>query len=398
MHERYSRQLSLKGFGEKAQSRLLLARVLVVGAGGLGCPALQYLAAAGVGVLGVADDDVVELSNLHRQVLYTMEDIGLPKVDPAAARLRNLNPDIELRPHCIRISNRNALELIEKYDIVVDGTDNFTTRYLLSDACVLLGKPLVFGGLYHYEGQVAVFNVPDDEGRVTHYRHLFPEPPSMLEAPGCNEAGVLGLLPGIIGMLQAVEVVKLITDIGQPLINRLLTYNLLTSEKFVFEINNTAEPEDMPRDLEAFMRTDYERWCTGGAAGIEVMDAAVFRKLVEEDLWYEPGNPDTVNEPGAGNHAAKRIDLLCIDVREKDEKPLVDFPHLSLPLSELSGELERLISGGSQRLAHISQDNILFFCQSGVRSMQAAMMVGQRLGRAKKLYTLSGGLRGLAGE
>ncbi len=399
VHERYSRQLSLKGFGEKGQAKLRGARVLVVGAGGLGCPVLQYLAGAGVGEIGFADDDVVELSNLHRQVLYTMDDIGMPKVTRAEVRLRQLNPNVLLRSHHLRVNSGNALELLAGYDIVVDGTDNFAARYVLNDAAALLNKPLVFGGLYQYEGQVAVFNVRDAEGNQANYRHLFPVPPAAGEAPGCNEAGVLGLLPGVIGMLQAVEVVKLITGIGSPLLNQLLTYNLLTSESFVFRIDGTAVPEGMPADREIFMQTDYEWWCSGAPAGVEVMDAAVFRKLVrgspiDRSATHESGKFAVADVAGSADvrkvdGLATRGDVLLVDVREKGEEPLVGFAHLSLPLSELPGELEVLVN--------TNQKNIVFFCQSGVRSMQAALMIRERLGGTKKLYTLASGLKGLAG-
>ncbi|MBD0294073.1 MAG: HesA/MoeB/ThiF family protein, partial [Flavisolibacter sp.] len=211
-NERYQRQVILQEFGEAGQQKLLQAKVLVIGAGGLGCPVLQYLAAAGVGVVGIADDDIVSLTNLHRQVLYSMSDIGKSKVERAAAILRQLNPDIEIIPYHLRLTNKNALDIITAYDIVVDATDNFPTRYLLNDACVLLSKPLIYGAVSKFEGQVAVFNGVGSSGeKSVNYRDLFPVPPQEDEVPNCAEAGVLGVLPGIIGSLQAGEVIKLIT-------------------------------------------------------------------------------------------------------------------------------------------------------------------------------------------
>ncbi len=194
----------LKEIGESGQQKLLQAKVLVVGAGGLGCPVLQYLAAAGVGKLGIVDDDIVSLTNLHRQVLYNTSDIGFAKTERAAAALRSLNPDIEIIPYNLRLTNQNALDIINNYDIVVDGTDNFSSRYMINDACVLLKKPLVYAAISRFEGQVAVFNyIDNDNEKPVNYRDLFPIPPAEDEAMNCAVAGVLGVLTGIIGSMQA---------------------------------------------------------------------------------------------------------------------------------------------------------------------------------------------------
>ena len=221
--QRYSRHLLLNEVGESGQVRLKEARVAIVGAGGLGSPVLMYLAAAGVGTIGIFDYDTVDRSNLQRQVLYGESDIDRKKVDAASARLRDLNPNVQVVTHIDGLNSENALELLSLYDIVVDGTDNFPTRYLLNDACVILGKPLVYGSIYRFEGQVSVFN---HKGGPT-YRDLFPSPPAPNSVPSCAEAGVLGVLPAVVGSIQANEVIKLILDVGKTLSGRLLLYNAL---------------------------------------------------------------------------------------------------------------------------------------------------------------------------
>ena len=219
-YERYQRQILLKEFGIDAQQKLLQAKVLVIGAGGLGCPALQYLVAAGIGTIGIVDDDIVSLNNLHRQVLYTVNDIGLSKAEVAAEKLKALNDEINIISYNERLTNKNALALLMNMILLVDGTDNFSSRYMINDACVLLNKPLVYGAISKFEGQVAVFNIKDEiQIRAINYRDLFPTPPKDDEVLNCAEAGVLGVLPGIIGTMQANETIKLITGIGKPLIN-----------------------------------------------------------------------------------------------------------------------------------------------------------------------------------
>src|SRR5882724_2373410 len=218
---RYQRQLSLAGFGPEAQAKLKHGRVLVIGAGGLGCPALLYLAAAGVGRITLIDGDRVDVSNLHRQVLYTEADAGELKAVVAARRLRALNPQIAVEPRAERFTRANALELVRACDVVVDGSDNFGTRYLVNDACVLADRPFVYGAVQGFEGQASVFNW---RGSPT-YRCLFPEPPEPGTVPNCAEAGVLGVLPGLIGLLQATETIKLLTGIGEPLAGKLFLWN-----------------------------------------------------------------------------------------------------------------------------------------------------------------------------
>ncbi len=228
---RYHRHLALPGFGQAAQQKLKDTRVLVVGVGGLGAPLLSYLVAAGVGTVGLVDFDVVDASNLHRQVLFTEDDVGRTKVEVAAERLRRQNPHVQLQIHNTKLTSDNALAIIREYDIVADGSDNFATRYLVNDACVLLGKVNVYAAIFRFEGQVAVFNYPNDRGeRSPNYRDLFPQPPLPGTVPSCAEGGVLGVLPGIVGSLQANEVIKVITGLGEPLVGRLFLFDALSLE------------------------------------------------------------------------------------------------------------------------------------------------------------------------
>src|SRR5262245_29501915 len=230
--ERYKRHLSLTEVGSEGQRTLLESRVLVVGAGGLGSPALYYLAAAGVGTLGVVDPDVVDASNLQRQILYGTPDVGRAKLEAARERIERLNPDVRVETHAEKLEAKNAQRIIEGYSVVLDGTDTFPSRYLINDVCVWLRKPLVHGSVMRFEGQVSVF----DAARGPCYRCLFPEPPPAELAPNCAEAGVLGVLPGAIGVLQATEVLKLLLGAGDPLIGRLLVYDALAMEFQTFRV------------------------------------------------------------------------------------------------------------------------------------------------------------------
>ncbi|MCB0643088.1 MAG: molybdopterin-synthase adenylyltransferase MoeB [Phaeodactylibacter sp.] len=226
--QRYARHLNLPGFGLEQQKQLKAGKVLVVGAGGLGCPILQYLAAAGVGRIGIIDHDVVDRSNLHRQILYTEADVGRPKAEVAAERVQALNPHTEVDCFTTGLSSGNALEIFANYDLIIDGTDNFPTRYLINDACLLSEKPLIHGAVSQFEGQVAVFNyLRSDGSRGPNYRDLFPTPPPPEAVPNCAEAGVLGVLPGIIGNLQAIEALKVLLRLGEPLDGQLLLFDAL---------------------------------------------------------------------------------------------------------------------------------------------------------------------------
>src|SRR6195952_5020502 len=230
-YARYNRHIIIPDFGLAAQQKLKAAKVLVVGSGGLGSPLLLYLAAAGVGTLGIVDFDVVDDSNLQRQVLFGVNEIGKPKVEAAKRRLESLNPYIHLRIYNTHLNSQNAMDIIRDYDVVADGTDNFPTRYLVNDACVLLNKPNVYASIFQFEGQVSVFNYTDAKGNTgPNYRDLYPTPPPPGLVPNCSEGGVLGVLPGIIGCLQASEVIKVVTGIGDNLSGRFFVFDALTFE------------------------------------------------------------------------------------------------------------------------------------------------------------------------
>lgn len=258
---RYQRQITLQGFGIEAQEKLSKSKVLIIGVGGLGCPILQYLVAAGVGQIGIVDHDIVSLPNLNRQVLYGQEDIGKFKVEIAVAKMKALNNLVCLIPYQQKCDQAFATAHFNEYDIIVDASDNFATRYLINDACVLVGKPLVFGAVSQFEGQVAVFNVPHN-GLCLNYRDLFPIPPKNNEVMSCAEGGILGVLPGIIGVMQATEVIKLIAGIGDTLANQLLTYNALTQEMFKIQLIKNPEAEQFaPAHLTAFHSINYDSLC-----------------------------------------------------------------------------------------------------------------------------------------
>ncbi|MEO6230028.1 MAG: HesA/MoeB/ThiF family protein [Ferruginibacter sp.] len=360
LYERYQRQIILKEFGEAGQLKLQAAKVLVIGAGGLGCPALQYLAAAGVGTIGIIDDDIVSLSNLHRQVLYSTGDVGVSKALEAKAVLEKLNDGITVIAYNERLTTANALSIFSAFDIIVDGTDNFATRYLVNDACVLLGKPLVYGAVSQFEGQVAVFNSINKTGPPTaNYRDLFPQPPKDGEVLSCAEAGVLGVLPGIIGTMQANETIKLITGIGQPLINSLLTFNALNNQFYQLTIKAHVETRALiPLDKTAFLQMDYEWLC-----------ASTFNQPEITTLDF-----DTMC-------AEKNVTI--IDVREATELPRpIEFNYVNTPLVEII----------NNNIPVIDTENIVVFCQTGKRSAQAAQLLFNTFGTSKKIYSLQGGI------
>lgn len=358
-YERYQRQIILKEFGEAGQQKLLQAKVLVIGAGGLGCPVLQYLAAAGVGTIGIVDDDAVALNNLHRQVLYSVNDIGLLKAERAASVLQQLNPEINIIPFIQRLTVENALEIMQSFDIIIDGTDNFATRYMINDACVLLNKPLVYGAISQFEGQAAIFNYRQKNNDMpANYRDIFPHPPKDDEILNCAEAGVLGVLPGIIGTMMANETIKLITGIGKPLINRLLTYNALNNQLYDFELIAREETRSLiPANEILFKQMAYEWLCASSPESFEI-DGAAFDDLLENET----------------------IDV--IDVREPDETPVInEFHHHKIPLKQIT-----------EPLPEVKADTVVVFCQSGKRSKQAVILLSGIFGTTKKIYSLKGGI------
>jgi adenylyltransferase/sulfurtransferase len=318
---RYQRHLHLAEVGVEGQSKLLSSRVLLVGAGGLGSPAALYLAAAGVGTVGLVDFDRVDASNLQRQILYTTQDVGRPKLEVAAERLGALNPDIRIETHDAKLEASNAEEILSGHDVVVDGTDTFPSRYLTNDVCVWLGIPLVYGSIMRFEGQVSVF---DPKGGAPCYRCLFAEPPPPELAPNCAEAGVLGVLPGVVGTLQATEAIKLILGRGAPLRGRLLVYDALALEFREFRIPRDPECAvcgDSPTITEPI---DYQAFCSASGA-----DQA-------------PSVPE-IDPPQLKARLDAGEDLLLLDVREPFEAELAAIEGARLiPLGELSDRLADL--------------------------------------------------------
>jgi molybdopterin/thiamine biosynthesis adenylyltransferase/rhodanese-related sulfurtransferase len=346
--DRYRRHLTLPEFGFESQEKLLSSSVLLIGAGGLGCPAAQYLTAAGVGRIGLVDDDVVSASNLQRQILYSTADIGKPKVEVARERLSGLNPDVKIETLQVRLDSTNAFALFGDYDVIVDGTDNFPTRYLTNDACVLLGKPNVHGSVFRFEGQASVF----DASKGPCYRCLYPEPPPPGAVPSCAEGGVLGILPGTIGLVQATETLKILTGLGEPLYGRLLHYDALEMAWREFKMKKDSDCPICGDQPEIRELIDYEDFCgmparEGGSQG-----------AVEGEGQVE------IRECSAANLAERRQageSLLLLDVREQDEVETarIEGAHW-IPLGELEarhGELE------------ITRDRpIIVHCHHGIRS------------------------------
>jgi sulfur-carrier protein adenylyltransferase/sulfurtransferase len=319
---RYSRHLVMPEVTLEGQQKLKDARVLCVGAGGLGSPLTLYLAAAGVGTLGVVDFDTVDLTNIQRQVLYATSDVGRPKLEAATERLSQLNPSIDIVPHAVRLSSENVMDIVGPYDIVVDGTDNFPTRYLVNDACVIAGKPNVYGSIFRFEGQVSVF----DARRGPCYRCLFPEPPPPGAVPSCAEGGVLGVLPGIVGSLQALETIKLILGRGDALIGRLVLFDALA---FTFrELKLRKDPNCLvcgPR-RSILAPIDYDAFC--GAGDSRAAEAAGVASI-------------SVQEYAALAGAEKVFELL--DVRNPHEYEIARIPGaILIPLNELSARLSEL--------------------------------------------------------
>ncbi|MDO8540651.1 MAG: molybdopterin-synthase adenylyltransferase MoeB [Opitutaceae bacterium] len=341
---RYQRHLALAGFGPEAQEKLKRGSVLVIGAGGLGCPALLYLAAAGVGRIVVVDADRVDVSNLQRQVLYTTADAGELKAVAAARRLRALNPLIAVEPRAGRFTRANALDLARSVDVVLDGSDNFATRYLVNDACVLADRPLVYGAIQGYEGQASVFNW---RGGPT-YRCLFPEPPEPATVPNCAEAGVLGVLPGLIGTVQATEAIKLLTGIGEPLSGRLLMWNALAMTTHTVQL--ATDPRS--RAIRELPLEGYGETCAApGVASPDEIDVAALRAALA---------------------AGQRVQL--IDVREEWERALgAILPSTHAPL----GDIER---GAATLTGLDSAVETVVYCAAGARSLRALAVLRTRVG------------------
>jgi len=357
---RYSRHLIMPEVGMEGQQRLKAARALCIGAGGLGSPLLMYLAAAGVGRLGLVDFDVVDFTNLQRQVTFGSSDVGRAKTEAARERLANLNPDIQIEPFETKLTSENALELFKDFDIIVDGTDNFPTRYLVNDACVLLGKPNVYGSIFRFEGQVSVFGAPGGPC----YRCLYPEPPPPGLVPSCAEGGVLGVLPGIVGSIQAMETIKLILGRGENLIGRLLLFDALAMKFREMKLRKNANCPMCGQHRTITKLIDYYEFC-----GIRGEEAPAPNLQVPEITPRE-----------LKSRLDRGEDLYILDVREPHEYQICNLRGHLIPLGELPRRVHELDSS-REIVAH---------CRSGKRSAEAVDFL--KKAGFRKIWNLKGGI------
>lgn len=350
---RYSRHLNLPDFGVEQQEQLKKARVLVIGAGGLGSPVLLYLAAAGVGHIGIVEFDVVEESNLQRQILYGSEDVGKAKAQVAKKKLEALNPHIHIEIYETDLNRENAIALISEYDVVADGTDNFPTRYLVNDACVLAGKPNVYASIFRYEGQVSVFNLDLDDGtRSPNYRDIFPKPPAPDMVPNCAEGGVIGVLAGIIGTLQANEVIKIITGIGETLAGRLFLFDAAAFTSRTLKYKKRA-------DTNITELIDYEVFCAGK-----------IKKTMKE-----------IRAEGLKNMMEKEEAFTLVDVREAHERAAFNIGGLHIRMSEVPASVTMFPK----------DEKVIVYCHSGIRSAEVVRFLEENYAH-ENLYNLQGGM------
>jgi molybdopterin/thiamine biosynthesis adenylyltransferase/rhodanese-related sulfurtransferase len=358
---RYDRHLIIPDFGLDAQKKLKAAKVLVVGSGGLGSPVLLYLAAAGVGTIGIVDFDVVDDSNLQRQVLFGVKEIGQPKAAAARRRIEALNPHITVNIYDIQLSSKNAMDIIKDYDVVADGTDNFPTRYLVNDASVLLDKPNVYASIFQFEGQVSVFNFRNAKGEVgPNYRDLYPTPPPPGLVPSCAEGGVLGVLPGIIGSLQALEVIKIITGVGETLSGRFYIFDALTFESRIFNIKRNPDNPLNGKNPTIKQLIDYEQFC-----GMKVVEKPI-KEITAKELydWQVRGESFQI-----------------IDVREPYEYDIVNIGGNLIPLASIAANA-----------GEIAKDRkVVVHCKMGGRSRKAIHELEEKFG-FDNLYNLKGGI------
>ncbi len=357
---RYERHIQLPEIGIKGQELIKKASVLVIGAGGLGCSALQYLTAMGVGVIGIVDFDKISETNLQRQVLYNANEIGKYKVEVAVQRLSRQNPAIKFITYCTQLTNKNAIEIIKNYDIIVDGTDNFATRYIINDACWIANKPLVFGAIHKFEGQLTVFNYKKDNKTIPlNYRDMFPTSPAVAEVPNCSDLGVIGVLPGIIGTLQATEVLKIITGIGTVLAGKLLFMNTLDMQFYTFEITPDLNRKNI--NVEEYMSYDYGQFCISESQNqINEISCKELKELILNN----------------------RNTLQLIDIRDQEELPKVPvLEELLIPLVDV---IERVSEFDSSK-------KIILICKSGIRSKLAIQMLQKKFG-LRNLFSLEGGI------
>ena len=356
---RYSRHLIMPEVGMEGQLKLKAAKVLCIGAGGLGSPLALYLGAAGVGTIGIVDFDVVDYTNLQRQIIHSTADVGRPKLDSAAEKLKAMNPFLNIRKFTMRLSSDNALELFKEFDIIADGTDNFPTRYLTNDACVLSGKPNVYASIFRFEGQASVFGMP--EGPC--YRCLYPEPPPPGLVPSCAEGGVLGILPGLLGVIQATEVIKLILGKGDPLIGRLLLVDALGMKFRELKLRKNQDCPMCGKNRTITKLIDYQEFC--GIRGEEAPAEVTTSEMQVEELKQRLDRGD---------------DLFVLDVREPHEYQICNIGGHLIPLGELPNRVNELDTS-KEIVAH---------CRSGVRSAKAVNFLRQA--GFKKVHNLAGGI------
>lgn len=361
---RYSRQIILPNVGTKGQEKLKAAKVLVIGAGGLGCPLLQYLAAAGIGTIGIVDADSVAISNLQRQVIYRTSDVGKPKAQVSAEILRQQNPTIQINSYHTHLNSENALQLIESYDIVADCTDNFATRYLVNDACVLLKKPFIYGAIFRYEGQVSTFNLSENSPT---YRCLFPIPPSPEQAPNCAEAGVFGVLAGMIGLYQANEVLKISMGIGEILDGRLLLVDMLSSQNRIIKIKKHFDNNKITKLI------DYEEFCNSKPKIVEKKERKTMKTMSVRELR---------------DAFARQEDIFVVDVREPYEYQICHLEQAVLiPMNEIPDNLDIIPT----------TKKTVVYCHHGMRSANVIRYLENKIGHTK-LYNLTGGIDAWANE
>lgn len=368
--QRYSRHLIMPEVGMKGQRKLKAASVLLIGAGGLGSPLAMYLAAAGIGRIGLVDYDVVDASNLQRQIIHGTKDIGRPKLDSATDRIHDINPYVAVEPYNVPLTSDNALEILAKYDVIIDGTDNFPTRYLVNDACVLLGKPNVYGSIFRFEGQASVF-----DARVGPcYRCLFPEPPPPGLVPSCAEGGVLGVLPGTIGAIQATEAVKVILGIGEPLIGRLMLYDALNMSFSFVKLRKNPKCPVCSENPTLTHLIDYEQFC-----GMPGHDHSAFQSEHEDTM-------PAISVQDVAMKLQNGEDFILLDVRD---------PH-EWEISDISAATHHIPKG--QVLEHLGEldtaREIVVYCKSGARSADVVYTL-KKMGYTR-LKNMTGGINAWA--
>lgn len=371
--ERYSRHLIIPEFNIEGQRKLKAAKVLVIGSGGLGSPLLQYLAAAGVGHIGIVDYDVVDDTNLQRQVLFGVESVGKAKVEEAKKRILSLNPHIRIETYETQLTSANAMQIMESYDLVADGTDNFPTRYLVNDACVLLGIPCVYASIFQFEGQVSVFNYTDSKGQIgPNYRDLFPSPPPPGMVPSCAEGGVLGVLPGIIGSIQALEVIKVLTGIGEPLSGRLFLFDALSFMTRTLTFGKDPANPLRGNPPQQTNLIDYEQFCGVPPIEKDSIEHLGLKSVSVQELFQL---------------LQSKADIQLIDVREPYEYDIVNIGAQLIPQSQIWDRIDEINK----------EKRVIIHCRSGIRSAKVIHQLESEHG-FNNLYNLKGGILAYAQE